>query len=46
VSILRKNQAEIEPITKEAVKEMILAEKAAEQQGAGAKAKRRMEAVS
>jgi len=37
---------EVEPITKEAVKEMILAEKAAEQQGAGEKAKRKREAVS
>jgi len=36
----------VEPITKEAVKEMILAEKAAEQQGAGEKAKRKREAVS
>ena len=39
-------EAEIEPITKEAVKEMILAEKAAEQQGAVEKAKRKREAVS
>ena len=39
-------EAEIEPITKEAVKEMILAEKAAGQQGAGGKAKRKREAVS
>ena len=39
-------EAGIEPITKEAVKEMILAEKAAEQQGAGEKAKRKREALS
>ena len=42
----RHQREAVEPITKEAVKEMILAEKMAEQQGAGEKAKRTREAVS